>query len=121
MALGDFVAELQSLARDAQTAFAEASDSAALEAVRVEFLGAKAGRLKNVQKGLGTIAGPDKPAAGKQLNDTKAAIDAAFTAAFERLAGATTTAAREAFDITLPGSRVRVGRLHPITQTIVRM
>ena len=52
----------------------------------IEFLGAKSGRLKAVQKQLGSVPGPDKPAAGKRFNEVKAAVEAAFAAASERLA-----------------------------------
>ena len=81
MALAEFLAELDELAAAGQAAFAAASDAAALEAARVEFLGAKSGRIKNVQKGLGGVAGPDKPAAGKRFNDVKTALEAGLAAA----------------------------------------
>jgi phenylalanyl-tRNA synthetase alpha chain len=75
--------------------------------------------LKNVQKGLGAVPKEDKPAAGKRFNEVKTAIEAAFTAAQERLAtGGGQKKAGPQFDPTLPGERPRLGRLHPITQTI---
>ncbi len=104
MALSEFLAELDNLAADAARAFAAAGDAAALEAARVEFLGAKSGRLKAVQKGLGSVAGPDKPAAGKRFNEVKTAIEAAFAVAEQRVAGgAATSSATTPFDPTLPG------------------
>ena len=118
MALTEFVAELDSLAAVAQAAFEAAVDPAALEAARVEFLGAKSGRLKAAQKGLGTVAGPDKPAAGKRFNEVKAALEAAFAAAQARLAAAPAATGSSPLDITLPGTRPTLGHLHPITQTI---
>jgi phenylalanyl-tRNA synthetase alpha chain len=119
MALQDFVADLDSLLADASRAFEGAADAAALEAARIEFLGAAKGRLKNVQKGLGSVAKEDKPAAGKRLNEVKAAVEAAFEAGQARLKSAgPAKKAGPQFDPTLPGSPLRVGRLHPITQTI---
>lgn len=119
MALETFVAELDSLQAAAELAFAAAADADALEAARVEFLGAKSGRLKNAQKGLGTVAGPDKPAAGKRFNEAKQAIEIAFTAAQDRVASLKSIGkAGPMFDRTLPGIRPRVGHLHPLTQTI---
>jgi len=119
MALADFLAELESLTSASQQAFAHAGDAEALEAARIEFLGAKSGRLKEVQKGLGRVDKADKPAAGKQFNQTKQAIETAYEQAKARLdsgsAGAATT---EQFDPTLPGVRPALGRLHPITQTM---
>ncbi len=118
MALAEFLAELESLEAAARQSLAAAADASALEAARVEFLGAKSGRLKSVQKQLGTIPGPDKPAAGKRFNEAKLAIEAALTMAQERLERSATQAAAAPFDPTLPGPRPRLGHLHPLTQTI---
>ena len=117
--MSDFLAQLEALATSAQTEFTNEDDAAALEAARVEYLGAKSGQIKNVQKLLGTVPGPDKPAAGKRFNEVKTAIEAAFAAAQSRLAdGSAKTNIGEAFDPTLPGRRPRLGHLHPITQTV---
>jgi phenylalanyl-tRNA synthetase alpha chain len=122
MALADYLAELDSLAHEATTAFAAAGDAAALEEARVEFLGAKNGRLKAAQKGLGSVDKSDKPAAGKRFNEVKLAIEAANLSAVERLANAAgpQTAAAQC-DPTVPGAPVRLGRLHPVTQTIAEL
>jgi phenylalanyl-tRNA synthetase alpha chain len=114
-----FLAELDALAVEATSVFSAAADAAALEAARVEYLGAAKGRLKNIQKGLGTVPKEDKPAAGKRFNEVKAQIEAAFEAAQERLKSSPQTEKSGAqFDLTLPGARLRIGRLHPLTQTI---
>lgn len=121
MAVADFLSELDALARDAAAAFAAAKDAVALEAARIEFLGAKSGRLKTVQKGLGRVDPSDRPGAGKRFNEVKQEIEAAFVGATEKLASATVaqaTSVGAAFDPTVPGVRPRLGRLHPITQTI---
>jgi phenylalanyl-tRNA synthetase alpha chain len=119
MALSEFVAELEALEAAAGGAFAVAADPAALEAARVEFLGAKSGRLKGVQKQLGAVPAADKPAAGKRFNEAKTAIEAAFAAAQQRLAQAPAKKPGQApFDRTLPGMPRRLGHVHPIAQTI---
>lgn len=118
MALADYLAELDQLAVVAEAAFAEAADAAALETARVEFAGAKSGRLKQVQQGLGKLDSADKPAAGKRFNEVKQRIESALAAARERIAAAGSVRAVEAaFDPTLPGIRPVLGHLHPITQT----
>lgn len=119
MALAEYLAELETLLADAQAVFAAAKSPEALEAARIEFLGAKSGRLKSAQKGLGQVTGPEKPGAGKRFNEVKQAIEAAFTEIQQKQETGEVvdpTAAR--FDITLPGIRPRIGRLHPISQTI---
>jgi len=119
MNLAQFLAELDALLAEARSAFAAATDAAALEGARIEFLGAAKGRLKTVQKWLGAVAREDKPAAGKRFNEVKTDVEAAFAAAQERVAsqGATQKSGSQ-LDLTLPGTRLRLGRLHPLTQTI---
>lgn len=120
MALADYLAELDLLARDAAAAFGAAGDDAALEAARVQFLGAKSGRLKAAQKGLGTVDKDDKPAAGKRFHEVKQSIESAF----ERIKFASGSNklnfsdVAQRFDPTVPGTPLRLGRLHPVTQTI---
>jgi phenylalanyl-tRNA synthetase alpha chain len=120
MALADFLKQLDELEATAVPAFEAAAGAEAVEAVRVEFLGAKQGRLKAVQKSLGGLAPGDRPVAGKRFNEVKSRIEAAFQAAAERAASGGRPAAKAEiqFDLTLPGTPLRLGRLHPITQTM---
>lgn len=118
MPLADFIAELDQMLTAAEQSFAAAADKASLEAARIEFLGAKSGRLKDVQKGLGKVDGPDKPAAGKRFNEVKQALEAAYAAADARLNAPAAVAGDPTFDLTEPGRRRPLGHLHPLTQTI---
>jgi len=119
MQLTEFVAELDALSAAATSAFDSAADAPALEAARIEYLGAKSGKLKDAQKKLGGVAKEDKPAAGKKFNEVKTAIESAFQSAQARLAsGPAKKASGPLFDPTLPGKPLRIGHLHPITQTI---
>ncbi len=119
MALAEFLQQLDDLASAADQAFGSASDLDSLEATRVEYLGAKQGRLKAVQKQMGRVDPADRRSAGMRFNQVKQQIEAAFQAATERLADGGSTVQQGAhFDHSLPGTPLRVGRLHPITQTI---
>ncbi|MCU0980801.1 MAG: phenylalanine--tRNA ligase subunit alpha, partial [Pirellulaceae bacterium] len=120
MALADFLKQLDELAAQAVQAFGSATDAEAVEAARVEYLGAKQGRLKAAQKGMGEIDKADRPAAGKRFNEIKEQIEAAFKAAADRSAVSPVAVKKTEpqFDPTVPGTAFRVGRLHPITQTI---
>ena len=119
MQLTEFVAKLDALSAAATSAFDSAADAPALEAARIEYLGAKSGKLKEAQKELGGVAKEDKPAAGKKFNEVKTAIESAFQSAQARLAsGPAKKASGPLFDPTLPGKPLRIGHLHPITQTI---
>jgi phenylalanyl-tRNA synthetase alpha chain len=117
MTLSDFVTELDALLAEATAAFGAAGDDAAVEAARVEFLGAKSGRLKAVQKGLGQVGKADRPAAGKRFNEVKQAVESAFAeSTLKEWAKVEVTG--PPFDPTVPGARLRLGRAHPITRTI---
>lgn len=119
MSLPAFLAALDELALAASTAFAAADDAASLESARVEFLGAKSGRLKAVQQGMSAVGGADRPAAGKRFNEVKQQIQAAFQEAQDRAGSGRAGVVRDRdFDPTVPGRPFRLGRLHPITQTI---
>ncbi len=118
MALAELLAELESLSAGAVAAFSGAADRESLETARVEFLGAKSGRLKAAQKALGSVAPADKPTAGKRFNELKQSLEAAFATANKRLENAPVDSGAPPLDPTLPGARPRLGHLHPITQTI---
>ncbi len=117
--LDDFINQLETLAQQASDSFGTASDNEQLEAARVEFLGARQGKLKSVQQMLSGISKEDKPAAGKKLNEVKNQIQSSFESAQQQLSGAKKERVRDPqFDPSLPGVQTRIGRLHPITQTI---
>jgi len=118
MKLSEFLAELDELARQAVETMEAAGDADALEALRIRFLGAKSGRLKQVQKGLAGIDRTDKPVAGKRFNEVKKQLEAALQKATQRLLNAETIGEPiRQFDPTVPGDRFRFGHLHPLTQT----
>ena len=119
--LATFLAELESLRSDAAAALAAAADATALEAARVEFVGARAGRLKAIQKLLGSLAADDKPAGGRHFNETKTAIAELLATAQGRLTAAADGDEAAGIDVTLPGERVPLGHFHPLTQTIRRV
>lgn len=122
MSLNDFIKQLDDLAESATARFNEAMekiDRDGLEAARIEFLGAKSGRLKSTQKGLGKVDKEDKPQAGQRFNEVKQKIESLFQSAVDAIEGAVSSGGgSEKFDVTLPGRRPRMGRVHPITQTI---
>ena len=120
--LDAFVADLEELRSEAERALVDAVDMEGLETARVAFLGAKNGRLKAVQKGLGRLDREDKPVGGQQFNAVKKLVEALFLQASQRVASLSKSSkCVEQVDVTLPGNPVRLGRVHPITQTIRRV
>lgn len=117
--LNDFLSQLDTLGKSAGQAFASAADTDSLEAVRIEYLGAKNGKLKTLQKLLSAIDPQVKPQAGQKLNEVKQTIQQAFDQAKQRLVAQHSRPKLDpTFDPTLPGHSLTIGRLHPITQTI---
>jgi len=110
---------LDALTRELDSALAAAGSSpAAVDAVRVRFLGKK-GEMTALLKGLGAVPEAERPAAGQAINAVKAQIEAALDAA--KVAAASQAAAAAAgsdrIDITLPARRPPRGSLHPVTRT----
>jgi phenylalanyl-tRNA synthetase alpha chain len=119
--LDAFLGDLERFRAAAAEAFASAGDAEAVETTRIEFLGARGGRLKSIQRALGGLTPADKPAGGRHFNEAKAAVAALLEAALERVATAAREDAGSPIDVTLPGTPVPLGCLHPLTRTIRRI
>ena len=78
MDLTQFLQQLDELTASAVGTFEAAPDQDALEAARIDFLGAKKGQLKAAQKHFGAVAKEDRPVAGQRFNETKQAIETAL-------------------------------------------
>ena len=113
---------LENIKAEAIVAIEAASDIAALEALRVSYLGKK-GALTSLLKNLGQLSAEERPKAGAEINAVKQQLNDQLNARKESLQGAALAAqlAEESIDITLPGRRAEAGSLHPITRTIQRM
>jgi phenylalanyl-tRNA synthetase alpha chain len=98
------------------------ADLAALEEVRVRVLGKK-GLLTEQLKGLGALAAAERPAAGQQINDAKAAIQNALEIHRIRLGQAALDRelALGRIDVTQPGRGQETGSIHPVTRTRLRI
>ena len=94
-----------------------AGNVAALEKVRIEFLGQKNGRVRDLQKLVGMATPEQKPAVGKRFNEVRTSVTAQLDVCGEQLKLKIQKTATD-FDVTLPGERPRIGQLHPITRVI---
>ncbi|MBL8664985.1 MAG: phenylalanine--tRNA ligase subunit alpha [Candidatus Odyssella sp.] len=108
---------LETLKSELLSAIDGAADMAALEAARVGALGKK-GRLTELMKGLGELAGEARKAQGQALNQLRAAIEGALAAKKAALESAALDAklAAERIDVTLPPRPLAQGRIHPLSQ-----
>jgi phenylalanyl-tRNA synthetase alpha chain len=101
---------------EAVAAIAAALNAEALEQARIEFLGKKQGKLKDLQATLGKVPPEQRPEVGKRFNEVKDAVTKAWEERQQALSQ--TKVVATAIDVTLPGVRPVTGKLHPLTQTI---
>ena len=114
----DAVAQIDAFEAAALAAISSASDDAALEQVRIEYLGARSGRLKDLQSLLGKVPKEEKPAVGKRFNEVKNRVTEALDAAKGKAGTTVKPKAGPSIDYTLPGVRPVLGKRHPLMQTI---
>lgn len=101
----------------ALAAIAASPDAAALESVRVQYLGRK-GLLPKLMKGLKQVPPDQRAAYGRSANEFKKTVGAALAARKQELAGAQAPGAAAGFDYSLPGQWRGLGTRHPISRVI---
>ncbi len=113
------VSELADLAARAEREIA-AADEAALEALRVRYVGRRDGEVTKALKTLPLLPADQRPTFGAAANAARERIEAALERRRSELRGAALEhdIAAGSVDLTLPPRRVRVGRYHPISRTI---
>ncbi len=106
--------ELEPLKNQALEALQAASDLPALDRAKGTFLGPE-GRFTALMKQLGSLPREERPAAGKAINAAKSELEAALLARRDTLELAASLPGHPT-DLTAPGRRRTLGRLHPLTQ-----
>ena len=112
----DPIASFNDYEQAALEAIRVANSPEELEAARVEFLGKKKGRLRDLQSMLGKVEPKQRPVFGKRFNEVKSKVEQALKARQSELSKPRETLT--GLDVTLPGTPCELGRRHPITQTI---
>lgn len=112
----DFSQTFTKFQQEALGAVTAATDATALEQVRIEFLGKKQGKLKDLQSTLAQVPPEQRAEVGKLFNAVKDTVTKAWEERQQQLNRP--KAAATAIDVTLPGIRPSIGKLHPLTQTI---
>lgn len=101
----------------ARAAILAAASADQLEQVRIEFLGQKKGKLRDLQGLVGTASKEEKPLVGKKFNEVRNVVTSMLEARLAEFASAATAETSD-FDPTLPGQAFPLGNLHPVTRTI---
>ncbi len=95
----------------------QAQSPEVLELLRVKFLGRK-GDLTLILRGLKDLDPEIRRQVGQEANRAKLVLEEALAQGLAALKAAARRAEAQALDVTLPGRRPPLGRLHPITRTM---
>lgn len=108
--------QLEQIEASAKEALHACDSLGGLEELRVRFLGKK-GELTAVLKQMGKLSAEERPVIGQLANQVRADIEEAIAARLTELKGAAQAAQlrAETIDVTMPGKKPGVGKLHPLT------
>jgi phenylalanyl-tRNA synthetase alpha chain len=112
------IAHLEELWQKARSELSAANNAESLEAWRLAYLG-RHGAVTQATRGLGELPVEERRVVGARANQLRLELEQALaerTRELEQAAIAEMEAV--AIDVSLPGRRGLVGRLHPITQTM---
>ena len=108
-------AQLEQIKQQAVASLNDATTPAALEEIRIRYLGKK-GELTAVLKQMGKLSAEERPIMGQLANSIRAEIEAMMEARKASIHAAVLEAklAAEAIDVTIPGDTVALGHQHPM-------
>jgi len=114
--------QLMQIRQNASDALAQANSVAAIEEIRIQFLGKK-GDLTAVLRGMGALSAEERPLIGQLANEVRAYVEDAIEKANEVLKAAERAAAlgNEKIDVTMPGTQIKLGHKHPLTMVLDEM
>ncbi len=111
--------QLEQIKQQALASLANAATPAALEELRVQYLGKK-GELTAVLKQMGKLSPEERPVMGQIANSVRAEIEQELETRKTAINAAVLEAklAAEAIDVTIPGQEVTMGHEHPMNQVL---
>lgn len=115
----DLEQQLSTLQQEASDAIATLSSLEALDQFRVGYLGKK-GKLSKILGGMGKLSADERPRIGALANQVKTALQTSIDERKTALQEAKIQAQLEAetLDVSMPGTYLPQGRVHPINSII---
>lgn len=111
--------QIQSIRDSASTLILAANDLAALDALRVRYLG-KTGEISLLSQSMRDLSKEDRPRFGALLNDIRSLVSLSIEKKSQELTAANEQKRYAFFDGTLPASPLPRGAAHPLTQLLHR-
>jgi phenylalanyl-tRNA synthetase alpha chain len=110
---------LEDLERQALTELERVTDEAGLNAWRVKYLGRSA-EIGVILAGLRELSKEERPAVGRRANEVKSHLEETLQTRIEafRVEALERSLREERLDVTLPGRKPILGRIHPANQTL---
>ena len=111
------MSELQQLEKDALAELNAAKTEDQFLNIKTKYLGRK-GLLTGLLRNIARVPNDEKPLFGKLCNELKNSLNAKIDEAIQQQANRNKEEIllKEKIDVTLPGSTVKCGRIHPIVQ-----
>ena len=111
--------QLEQIKTQALAALEQAQTPAALDELRVRYLGKK-GELTAVLKQMGKLSPEERPVMGQLTNSVRAEIESKLEQRKTQIDAAVLEAKlkAEAVDVTIPGDEVKLGHQHPMNQVL---
>lgn len=109
--------DLNELEKEAKGEIAKAASDAVLTNIRTKWLGRR-GRLTMVLRGLKDLPEEDRRRVGQEANRLKKTLEDLFEERRGELRGKEETLKEKQVDVTLPGRKMPIGHLHPLTRAL---
>ncbi|MFH0732854.1 MAG: phenylalanine--tRNA ligase subunit alpha [Candidatus Omnitrophota bacterium] len=109
--------QLKELKEQAISEIENAAEPDALEQVRVKYLGRK-GEIAKITSQIPSMPEDQKPLIGKLANEIKNTLLETISNRKQTLSQQSSQPSGEKIDLTMPGYNFKIGRAHPITQTL---
>lgn len=114
--------KLEQIRANALEKLSEIQNVKSLEEARVALLGKKS-ELTQVLRGMGSLSAEERPVIGSLANSVRQEIEAKLAEIKEKISTAEMQKklASETLDVTIPGKKPKMGKLHPLTQTLMEI
>ncbi len=109
--------EFENIGKTSLQKLAQITDASSLEDFRVKYLGRK-GMVTEMLSQIGKVDPSDRAAAGQLANKIKTEVTAAFEELRQKISSGLSAKVEPLEDVTLPGTPVRVGKPHVISETV---
>jgi len=109
---------IEKIKREAEERIDKAQNEKDLKELQIKFLGRRQGEITQILRNMKNLPFEDRPIIGKLINELKEEIEKKLREKRNEIIKEEGKEGEESIDITLPGKRIPLGRLHPITQTI---